>query len=103
VRLVFLSSVRPDLDWFVQYYTGPFPEGAKRAKLRYMKTKELLKKYPEAGRPSETEGLRELVISNTPFMFVYEVKATHIEILRLWDQRARRPKTWRKNERTAKA
>jgi plasmid stabilization system protein ParE len=96
VKLVFLASARQDLDWYIDYYTNVFPEGGKKAKLQYLKTKAMLHRFPGAGRPSDEAGLHELVIPNTPFMFVYAIKDTHLEVLRLWDQRARQPKNWRK-------
>jgi plasmid stabilization system protein ParE len=95
VKIVFLASARQDLDWYVEYYANVFPEGGRNAKQRYLKTKALLRRFPEAGRKSEEDGLHELVIQKTPFMFVYAIQDAHIEILRLWDQRARRPKLWR--------
>jgi plasmid stabilization system protein ParE len=95
LKIVFLASARQDLDWYVEYYANVFPEGGRNAKQRYLKTKAVLRRFPEAGRKSDEEGLRELVIQKTPFMFVYAVRDTHIEILRLWDQRARRPRHWR--------
>ncbi len=40
-----------------------------------------LKVYPNVGRKGRIEGMRELVLPNTPFFLSYRVKETHIEIL----------------------
>ncbi len=42
-----------------------------------------LLQHPEIGRPGRKKGTRELVISRTPFVVIYRVKDTHIEIIRL--------------------
>lgn len=38
---------------------------------------------PEIGRAGRRKGTRELVISRTPFIVVYRIKARHIVIVRL--------------------
>ena len=44
---------------------------------------DMLIQHPEMGRPGRKKGTRELVISRTPFVVVYRVKGTRIEIIRL--------------------
>ena len=39
--------------------------------------------HPQMGRPGRKKGTRELVISRTPFVVVYRVKGTRIEVIRL--------------------
>lgn len=43
----------------------------------------MLLQHPEMGRPGRKKGTRELVISRTPFVVVYRVKGTRIEVIRL--------------------
>jgi toxin ParE1/3/4 len=55
---------------------------------------DLLALYPQLGRPGRVKGTRELIISGSPFIAVYRVKKTRIEILRIlhwarrWPRRA---------------
>lgn len=42
-----------------------------------------LREHPMMGRPGRKAGTRELVISRTPFIAVYRVTKTRIEILRI--------------------
>ena len=44
---------------------------------------EILQQHPQMGRPGRKQGTRELVISRTPFIVVYRVKAKRIELLRV--------------------
>ena len=44
---------------------------------------DMLMQQPQMGRPGRKKGTRELVISRTPFIVVYRVKGTRIEVIRL--------------------
>lgn len=39
--------------------------------------------HPEMGRPGRIDGTRELVVSKTPYIIVYRLRANRIEIIRL--------------------
>jgi plasmid stabilization system protein ParE len=94
VKIVFLASTKRDLAWFSEYYQRAFPEGRVNAAKHYLQTKAVLKDNPHIGHPSDEQGLREFSISRTPFVFVYRLNEQTIEIIRLWDNRAKRPKKW---------
>jgi toxin ParE1/3/4 len=40
--------------------------------------------YPEIGRTGRRTGTRELVVRRTPYLIVYRVRASMIEIVRVW-------------------
>lgn len=40
-----------------------------------------LEQFPESGRTGRVKGTRELVVRATPFVIVYRVKATSLQIL----------------------
>ena len=44
---------------------------------------DILQQHPQMGRPGRKQGTRELVISRTPFIVVYRIKAKRIELLRV--------------------
>ena len=44
---------------------------------------DMLMQHSLMGRPGRKKGTRELVISSTPFVVVYRVKGTRIEVIRL--------------------
>ncbi|MGI2035738.1 type II toxin-antitoxin system RelE/ParE family toxin [Rhizobium panacihumi] len=90
MQIVYLPQTRSDLRWMKEYYSSVFPEGARYARLRFLKAENLLRDNPNAGRPGALPGTRELVIAKTPFLILYRLQADRIEILRVWDARALR-------------
>ena len=53
----------------------------------------MLLEHPQMGRPGRKKGTRELVISRTPFVVVYRVSGTRIEVIRLLHGSQQWPKT----------
>ena len=94
MRIAILRSARLDAEWFREYYGTVFPSGGSGAATHFREAKRLLKSYPQIGHPSDTADLRELQIFKTPFVIVYRIRADEIQIIRIWDQRAERPKSW---------
>jgi len=88
MRLVYLESTEPDLEWFRTYYGSIFPEGASQAALRYLRAIDSLVRNPYIDRPVGQDDLRRLTIAKTPFSVFYRVAEDRIEIVRVWDQRA---------------
>ncbi len=88
MKVVFLPSATPDLRWFTRYYRSVFPQGRFAARKHMANAVTLLSENPAAGRPLPETDQRELVILRTPFVLVYRIGASDIEILRLRDARA---------------
>ena len=86
--LIFLASTRPDLEWFRSYYGTIFPEGSIKASAAFVAAVDKLVANPYIGRPMVREGFRRLLIAKTPFLIIYQVSATRIDVVRIWDQRA---------------
>ena len=88
MRIVFLPSTTRDLSWYRYYYRAVFPEGDANARRQFQATQKLLAANPYVGHPSDDrKDVRELTIPRTPFLLIYRVTETQIEILRLWDTR----------------
>lgn len=43
----------------------------------------MLSEHPKMGRPGRVAGTRELVVSSTPFVVIYRLRAQHIEVIRM--------------------
>ncbi|MPQ95270.1 type II toxin-antitoxin system RelE/ParE family toxin [Thioclava sp. JE_KL1] len=88
MKIVFLEDAAQDIRWFRHYYQSVFPEGSLKARASLKAIQQTLAANPYAGHPSDSgRAVRELSIPRTPFLLIYRVMPTQIEILRLWDNR----------------
>lgn len=94
MKLQFAPAALRDLEWYTDYYQAVFPDGRHNAERQFAKAIELLLVNPGAGRPSETDGVRELPLLRTPFLIVYRVRRSTLEILRIFDGRRQVPESW---------
>lgn len=92
MKVVFLDSAVEELEWFKTYYDEVFTAGAGRGYERLKAAIELLEQNPKAGRCNEAlKGCRDLVMTSTPFVLVYRITETQVEILHVKDARSNRP------------
>jgi toxin ParE1/3/4 len=68
----------------VSTYTEDNPEAAREAVKSIYERILGLKTFSYRGRQGKEEGSRELVLTPLPYIVVYRVTATHIEISRIW-------------------
>ena len=87
MKVIFLPSAANDLLWFRSYYTTVFPEGERKAMRQVEKLFQLLEANPYMGQPGKVEGTRRKPVPRTPFVLLYRVTDTQIEVLRLRDSR----------------
>jgi len=87
MKIIYLNSTKPDLAWYRHYYRSVFPAGAKRAAEAYLTAINNLIDKPQIG-PAAYNEIRRYSIQKTPFSIFYRVTKQHIEIVRIWDQRA---------------
>jgi tryptophan synthase alpha chain len=88
MRLVYLASANDDLAWFQEYYGCIFHTGSEHATRQYVKAVATLSNHPYIGRSVGETGLRSYSIPRLPFAIIYRVTKDHIEVVRVWDQRA---------------
>ena len=81
--LVWLQRAIQDRDAQLDYIAQDTPTAAVSQGDRIAEQIEILQQHPQMGRPGRKQGTRELVISRTPFIVVYRVKAKRIELLRV--------------------
>jgi hypothetical protein len=94
VKLLLSRSATRDLVWFRHYYESVFPAGERAAKDSFDNAKAILRRHPFVGHPLEQVGVRELVVPRTPFSIIYTCTSDRIDFIRIFDQRAERPKRW---------
>ena len=81
--LVWLQRAIQDRDAQLDYIAQDNPTAAVSQGDRIAEQIEILQQHPQMGRPGRKQGTRELVISRTPFIVVYRIKAKRIELLRV--------------------
>lgn len=72
-----------DLFEIQQYIQADNPAAATRMVLRILEAAELLTEFPSIGKVGRKAHTRELVISATPFVLVYQVRQHVIIVLRV--------------------
>ncbi len=86
MKIIFLETTQDDLEWFYHYYSVVFPEGLNSALKQFDSINDLLSSNPYVGT-LDHKNLRKFTIPRTPFSYFYRVTETHIEVLRVWDDR----------------
>ena len=87
------SQAKPGLRWTekafgsleaaVLYVATENPKAATALAAKIYAAVTALQEHPLLGRPGRCNGTRELVITGTPYIVSYRIKAGHVEILRV--------------------
>ena len=83
MNLQWLPKAIANRDAQIAYIAKENPSAAISQGDRIAEQVDMLLQYPEMGRTGRKKGTRELVISRTPFIVVYRIKGTRIELIRL--------------------
>lgn len=84
MRLRWLSEALAQLDRVYEYISEENPKAARQVFTRIRNAPKHLVRFPESGRCGEVPGTRELIVSNLPYIVVYRVTETEVQILRVW-------------------
>jgi toxin ParE1/3/4 len=84
VRVKWLKEALANLEAAANYIAEDNPAAASRFVQEIFRATDLLARNPALGRPGRVPGTRELVISNTPYILPYRVRANAVEILRVF-------------------
>ncbi len=96
--LVWLRRAIADRDAQLDYIAQDNPRAAIEQGDHIAHQVEQLIKHPEMGRSGRKPGTRELVISRTPFIIIYRIKGTRIELLRVLHGAQLWPKETKKDD-----
>jgi toxin ParE1/3/4 len=83
MQVRWLKKALRNLEQVHQYISVNNPEASVQTILKIQTAIKQLASFPNMGRLGRVEGTRELVIGNTPYIVVYRVKGTNLEILRI--------------------
>jgi toxin ParE1/3/4 len=84
MRIVWLEDARDDLTAIRRHIGRDDPAAARRVAARIVTAAASLAAAPHRGRPGRWVGTRELVVTGTPYLAPYRVRAGVIEILRVF-------------------
>jgi toxin ParE1/3/4 len=83
VRVRWLATARRDLREAVRYIARDDPQAALRVLAAIEERTGLLAEHPQLGRAGRLAGSRELVVAGTPFIVVYRVRKTVVQVVRV--------------------
>jgi toxin ParE1/3/4 len=87
------DGAKRDFTDAIAFIRSENPAGATRVGERILATIELLREFPDLAQVSRKHrGLRQLVVAKTPYLVIYRVEATHIEIRAVVHAQQRRRK-----------
>ncbi len=91
MKVRWLKVAALNLEQVGSYIAMYNPEAAKRAVQKITQSSERLALFPESGRPGRVAGTRELVVTGLPYILVYRVKPTRVDIHRVFHDAQRWP------------
>ncbi len=92
MRVVVTITARQELQEHIAYIADQDPEAAQRQYDRILEAVDALQDYPRRGRPGRVEGTRELVISGTSYVAIYEVGTDVVTIVHIIHGRQQWPR-----------
>lgn len=87
MRVIWAEQARREWAALYRFYFARNPEAARRMRRRVMDAAGWLRDYPHIGRPGRMQASRELVISGTPFLLVYDNAPDRVEIVHVYHGR----------------
>ncbi len=87
-----------DMHHLHEYIAEDNPLAASRMVVRIRDATQRLKKHPQMGRPRRVQGTRELVIAGSPYIVVYILGDSEIQIASVIHSAVRWPDTFRSED-----
>jgi len=91
VRLRLSVPAARDLQGIYDYVAKDSPRSARSVIERIDAVLDLLDQHPALGRPGRVEGTRELVVTRTNYVAIYQIDGEVIDILRVLHGRQQWP------------
>ena len=84
VQVTWTPPSQTDLAEIRAYISEADPHAANKMIVRVVFAGNALEELPNRGRPTALADVRELVVSDTPYLLVYRVHQDIVQILRVW-------------------
>lgn len=80
MRVVWEDAAKQDFDAAIAFLEEQSPSAARRIGDRILRAVSLLEDFPEIAPASRHRGLRQLVVTRTPYLVIYRVHDDSVEI-----------------------
>ncbi|MGO9405037.1 MAG: type II toxin-antitoxin system RelE/ParE family toxin [Terriglobales bacterium] len=84
MRVNWLRAARANLIAVSECIFQDNPDAAARTVAAIVRAVEALEHFPALGRPGRISGTRELVVSGTPYIVPYRVRADVVQLIRVF-------------------
>lgn len=81
MRVIVSHTARREISEHIAYIAERNPPAAQRQRALIVRALRQLGERPQGGRIGRVEGTRELVIQGTPFLAIFEVSRTRVDVL----------------------
>lgn len=92
MRVVWEDAAKQDFDAAIAFLEEQSPSAARRIGDRIIRAVSLLESFPEIAPVSRHRGLRQLVVTRTPYLVIYRVLDDSVEIRAVVHAKQRRRK-----------
>ncbi len=94
MRILWTAPALRELEAIGDYIARDNPSASARIVTRIFDRVDALAHHPQSGRPGRIPDTRELVVTGTPFVVPYRVRADEIEILSVFHGARRWPESF---------
>ncbi len=98
MKLKWTRLALQDLRHLHEYIADDNPSAASRMVTRMQEATERMKNHPQMGRPGRVQGTRELVIAGSPYVVVYILGDSEIQIVAIIHSAMRWSDTFRSED-----
>jgi addiction module RelE/StbE family toxin len=84
MQVVWSRTALDNLATIRSYIADHNPPAAAMIAARLLEAGNALQDFPNRGKSTGIDGIQELIITGTPFLLVYRVTDTAVEILSVW-------------------
>jgi toxin ParE1/3/4 len=102
-RLVFAEPAARDLEAIIDYIALDNAIAAENVYRRTVEAAELLRQFPDLGRPGRLAATRELNVPALPYLIVYEANAEAVTVLAVFHTSRNLARALAERERERKA
>jgi addiction module RelE/StbE family toxin len=94
VELKWSGRAVRNLTAIQDYLESRNPSAANKIALVIADSAARLRAFPQLGKPTPRDGVRELQVAGLPYLLPYRIVGGTVEILAVFDERMERPESW---------